>query len=249
MGFLFSETWQWLLCGKPNAAWFFKCLCVTVLLCVSTMAWDSGCSSFLGQAYRSLLSQESLQPFHSWAHLAKLAVFPASMDQVPRSSSITTASISGDSGSLERDQFTSNMRSCLSPCWHCKSHPLLRLDWDVFPSSCHWRVMQIFQSLVLLPWVAHVCQEWLLEAAASPATGSDLAWPNVWPAVYLWIAPLHWIVKLMPFALDVMNIPSPHYELDFPNTERTLCAGHSSVLLFFFFKIFVPFIYGSDRQQ
>lgn len=38
----------------------------------------------------------------------------------------------------------------------------------------------------------------------------------------------------MPFALDVMDIPSPHYfELDFPNTEAALFAGHSSVLLVF----------------
>lgn len=36
----------------------------------------------------------------------------------------------------------------------------------------------------------------------------------------------------MSFALDVMDIPSPHsFELDFPNTEAALCAGHSSILL------------------
>lgn len=45
--------------------------------------------------------------------------------------------------------------------------PILRLDWDLFPSSFHWRVVQICSSLFLLPWVAHVCQEWLLEAAAN----------------------------------------------------------------------------------
>lgn len=41
----------------------------------------------------------------------------------------------------------------------------------------------------------------------------------------------------MPFALDVMDIPSPHcFELDFPNTEAALCAGHSSMLLLAFLQ-------------
>lgn len=44
----------------------------------------------------------------------------------------------------------------------------------------------------------------------------------------------------MPFALDVMDIPSPHcFELDFPNTEAALCAGHSSMLL----VAFLPNLY------
>lgn len=51
----------------------------------------------------------------------------------------------------------------------------------------------------------------------------------------------------MPFALDVMDIPSPHYfELDFTNTETALCAGHSFVLLFFLQNLYA--IYVQIRQ-
>lgn len=53
-----------------------------------------------------------------------------------------------------------------------------------------------------------------------------------------------YIVKLMPFALDVMDILSPHYfELDFPNTEAASCAGNSSALLVFLQHLYAIYVW------